>query len=1165
MKKNDQPPMTNRDRIRHEIYAGRWPALSTFLPAAVALLLCITAPGGFAQQGPRNLYTVPNSTFYKQPIGESVITIDDTSGSLATLQVIINNTRITNPGQLIVINLLPGANYTVNSAPLQLESDMCLSGAGSTIAAASPAISAASLIRIAPGSAYVSVNDVTLDGTSANLRGIEAAGVSRVNIDKVRIFSTGQEGIFLQGLGNTVFDNELTVTRCTVDGASGSSGIRILDATQAICMENRTSGNLTGITIETSAYCTVINNRCTSNGATGLALLNADSCRVTHNLCTGNPTGISTDSASERSMLISNQIDDSTTGISLNGTGNTLYDNAFLAGTITPLQTAGSSHNVVANNMPLNAAGQNYFNPPTVDNDHSDSIMNSTARIDLTLNGTTLSAIQTQYDAARVSNPNAVLVLRLTAPQITGDATLVMDSKTCVLIEGAINLDPGVTAFSALNESFLSVSGGTINGGNTTGRYGMLFDNCSRLLIAHVVLQDFGDKNTRVSGSDVIAMFQGGTPCIVDGCTITGGAARGIWTKNATARFIITDNTVSDVNMDGIDIDAFTRGSITKFNTSFNNIRYGIFVEEGAKYNQVIGNTVSSNAIGINVYSYAAGPTTYNTIVGNECSYNGRGIRFGALSGQLTEHNFSFNNSVLNTTVADPQRGALDAQGKGSENYFSQHYLAGNPLDIGSTISAVFFNSPSTEGNSPPTISSIADQAVMENTATDPIPFTVNDEETSGSSLIVSGSSSDIILVPNSGIAFAGTGTNRTVTVTPAADQTGTVTITVTVDDGTDSSSETFHLDVIPDTPINTWKYVHFGTNWNNELIAGELADPDHDELVNLTEYGLAGDPNDDTTPDAPQGFISSNRLTMAFTRNEASTDISFTVAGADDLDGPWTDLASAANGADFTALAGGVGILEIDEGATRSVEIRDICPVTDPGCTNRFMRLTIQYPSETSETSDFSDDFESYILGNEVGSPWTVTDTDFQDGPSPNGQSLDITANPSPFSGGSRAVTYLDNNTDRSNPDLSYAMPTSWTGPLNIQFDYQVAANSGQAITFYLRGEDNDPDLHLRLRAGGGIRNKTDAGEELIRGISQGLWYHVDITTSPINPAGLETYDISVTRFSDGSTTAVTGLSFRRDVDTAYSSVLFQDVSGATQTSEWTIDNFSITRLPAP
>ena len=101
-----------------------------------------------------------------------------------------------------------------------------------------------------------------------------------------------------------------------------------------------------------------------------------------------------------------------------------------------------------------------------------------------------------------------------------------------------------------------------------------------------------------------------------------------------------------------------------------------------------------------------------------------------------------------------------------------------------------------------PTISAISDQSTLQDTPTGAIAFTIGDTETAPGSLTVSGSSSDLTLVPIAGIAFGGSGANRTVTVTPAAGQTGTSTITVTVSDGTDVTSTDFVLTVnAPNTP----------------------------------------------------------------------------------------------------------------------------------------------------------------------------------------------------------------------------------------------------------------------------------------------------------------------------------------------------------------------------
>jgi hypothetical protein len=98
--------------------------------------------------------------------------------------------------------------------------------------------------------------------------------------------------------------------------------------------------------------------------------------------------------------------------------------------------------------------------------------------------------------------------------------------------------------------------------------------------------------------------------------------------------------------------------------------------------------------------------------------------------------------------------------------------------------------------NDAPTISDIANLSTNEDTATAALGFTVGDIETPAASLTVSASSSDQLVVADSGIVLGGSGANRTVTVSPAANQSGTATITVTVDDGTATGADTFVLTV---------------------------------------------------------------------------------------------------------------------------------------------------------------------------------------------------------------------------------------------------------------------------------------------------------------------------------------------------------------------------------
>lgn len=103
-----------------------------------------------------------------------------------------------------------------------------------------------------------------------------------------------------------------------------------------------------------------------------------------------------------------------------------------------------------------------------------------------------------------------------------------------------------------------------------------------------------------------------------------------------------------------------------------------------------------------------------------------------------------------------------------------------------------------TESNTPPTITPIANQTITVNGASDALAFTVGDADTPAADLLVTGTSSNPTLVPNTSaaIAFGGSGAERTVTITPAAGQTGVATITLSVFDGGRTTTLTFTVTV---------------------------------------------------------------------------------------------------------------------------------------------------------------------------------------------------------------------------------------------------------------------------------------------------------------------------------------------------------------------------------
>ncbi len=107
--------------------------------------------------------------------------------------------------------------------------------------------------------------------------------------------------------------------------------------------------------------------------------------------------------------------------------------------------------------------------------------------------------------------------------------------------------------------------------------------------------------------------------------------------------------------------------------------------------------------------------------------------------------------------------------------------------------------------NVPPTISAIANSSVIcPNTASSSIGFTINDENTPLNDLVVTGSSSNTALVPNTNIAFSGTNGSRSVIVTPANNQSGSAVITITVTDSYNTTASSSFTVTFGDTTVPT-------------------------------------------------------------------------------------------------------------------------------------------------------------------------------------------------------------------------------------------------------------------------------------------------------------------------------------------------------------------------
>ena len=170
---------------------------------------------------------------------------------------------------------------------------------------------------------------------------------------------------------------------------------------------------------------------------------------------------------------------------------------------------------------------------------------------------------------------------------------------------------------------------------------------------------------------------------------------------------------------------------------------------------------------------------------------------------QVLLHHNDHNHGVLvdtnHTTTA-----VLEPTGCDGINIYYYRILltVTDPQGLATTQEVRLF--PDCGPNTPPTISTIPDQTILQGQSTGPIPFTIGDAETAPANLQLSAVSSNVALIPAPNIVFGGYGANRTVTVTPAAGQSGSATITVTVNDGPNNTSTSFLVTVNSLTPTPT-------------------------------------------------------------------------------------------------------------------------------------------------------------------------------------------------------------------------------------------------------------------------------------------------------------------------------------------------------------------------
>jgi hypothetical protein len=153
-------------------------------------------------------------------------------------------------------------------------------------------------------------------------------------------------------------------------------------------------------------------------------------------------------------------------------------------------------------------------------------------------------------------------------------------------------------------------------------------------------------------------------------------------------------------------------------------------------------------------------------------------------------------------------------------------------------------------------------------------------------------------------------------------------------------TSEIATLEIAPGGSWDSWRRSFFGVEPEDATVAGAAADPDHDQVGNLLEYALGGDPTVSDSGFLPTLQQNSYRSEFRFSRNPELRDLRMVVQVASDLDGAWTDAAESAGGAPFVASVEGVEVSEREDGELRVV---GVSPPQNAPLSRIFLRLRVE------------------------------------------------------------------------------------------------------------------------------------------------------------------------------------------------------------------------------
>ena len=139
--------------------------------------------------------------------------------------------------------------------------------------------------------------------------------------------------------------------------------------------------------------------------------------------------------------------------------------------------------------------------------------------------------------------------------------------------------------------------------------------------------------------------------------------------------------------------------------------------------------------------------------------------------------------------------------------------------------------------------------------------------------------------------------------------------------------------------PAAAWRFVHFGSDADDEEIAGDFADPDGDGFPNLIEYAFNTDPKEATSRPAISAATREveerSHLVLSFLRLSRARDLAYRVEASTDLL-EWELIHELAPG----ESPHGKGGVWVEEEGLQRITIQDPLPLSHEG--RRFLRLQV-------------------------------------------------------------------------------------------------------------------------------------------------------------------------------------------------------------------------------